>query len=187
MAVAKNEILRNFFAWHIYVWGMPQGPSTKVKIENHRMVLFDSSNEASWCTDYNAKKLELISMNVLEKMRLDRQKGPTKFEPFYSFSWFFPKWYLKQSKFLHHCTQCIKTLHISLQTPYEHEQFWKKSGKTTIRVQFFWTFLTVKSYFFKNGPSKWFRGGLSATPRGWTGQKPFSKCLSWTLRHSPSI
>ena len=148
----------------------------------------------------------------------DLQKGQTKIDPFYSFSWFFPKWYLKQSKFLHHCTQWIKTLHISLQTPYEHKQFWKKSGKTTIRVQFFGTFLTVKSYFFKNGLSKWilffcvaisasrrfiwaikrhypmifnfhfskggpfwFRGGLSATPRGLTGQKRFSKCFSGTL------
>ena len=96
--------------------------------------------------------------------------------------------------------------------------------KTVKRVTFCWTFLTVKSHFFKNGLSKWvlvfcvaisasrcfiwaikrhypmifnfhfskegpfwFRGGLSATRRGWTGQKPFSKCFSWTLWHSQCI
>ena len=160
----------------------------------------------------------------LKKWDLTVKKVQQNLNLFTVFSWFFPKWYLKQSKFLHHCTQWIKTLHISLQTPYEHEQFKKKSGKTTIRVQFCWTFSMVKSYFFKNGPSKWvlffalqsvhqdasfelsngtiwwfsiftlvrrgpfwFRGGLSATPRGWTGQKWFSKCFSWTLWHSPCI
>ena len=67
------------------------------------------------------------------------------------FSWFFPEWYLKQSKFLHHCTQWIETLHISLQTPYEHEPFWKKSGKTTIFLDVF----DGQVSFFKNGPG-WF-------------------------------
>ena len=32
--------------------------------------------------------------------------------------------------------------------------FWKKSGKTVKNVNFCWTFWTVKSHFFKNGPSK---------------------------------
>ena len=160
----------------------------------------------------------------LKKWDLTIKKVQKKLDPFCSFSRFFPKWYLKQCKFLYKWTQWIKTNHISLQTPYEHEQFWKKSGKTTLRVQFFWTFLTVKSYFFKNGPSKWvlvfciaisasrrliwaikqhypmifnfhfskggpfwFRGGPSATPRGWSGQKRFLKCFSWILWHSPCV
>ena len=33
--------------------------------------------------------------------------------------------------------------------------FWKKSGKTVKRVNFFGTFWMVKSYFFKNGSAKW--------------------------------
>ena len=159
------------------------------------------------------KKLDLTVKNVRKNLTL-----------FTVFPDFFPKWYLKQSKFLYNWTQWITRLHVSLQTPYEHEQFWKKSGKTTIRVQFFRTFFTVKSHFFRNGSSKWvlvfcvaisaprrfiwaikqhypmifnfqfskggpfwLRGGLSATPRGWTGQKRFLKCFSWTLWHSPCI
>ena len=64
---------------------------------------------------------------------------------------------------------------------YEHEQFWrKKSGKTRIRVQFFWCFLAVKSYFFKNGPSKWvlvFWVAISASRR-----------FIWAIkRHYPMI
>ena len=150
-------------------------------------------------------------------MRLDRQKGPTKFEPFYSFFLIFSKMVLKTK-------QVSSSLHsVDQDTSYKPSNtLWtwtvlkKKSGKITIRVQFFWTFLMVKSYFFKNSPSKWVvvfciaisaskrfiwaikrhypmifhfhfsRWGLSATPRGWTGQKQFSKCLSWTLRHFPS-
>ena len=73
----------------------------------------------------------------LKKWDLTVKKVQQNLNLFTVFSWFFPKWYLKQSKFLHHCTQWIKTLHISLQTPYEHEPFWKKSGKTIIRVHFF--------------------------------------------------
>ena len=47
------------------------------------------------------------------------------------------------------------TLHKSIQTTYKHDQFWKKQEKLEKNVQFCWTFLTVKSYFFKNGPAKW--------------------------------
>ena len=120
-------------------------------------MLFNSSNEASWCTDCNPKNQNSFWWTVLKKMRLDHKEGPTKLDPFYSFSWFFPppKWYLKKSKFLYNGTQWIERLHTSLQTPYEHERFWNKSRKTRIRVHFFWSFLTVKSYFFKNGPSEW--------------------------------
>ena len=113
----KNQ---GFFAWHLYAWGMPWGPRktlrkpflaspspwgsaqtpskskesplTKVKIENHQIVLFDSSNEASWWTDCNAKKTRpFFQCTVLEIMRLDRQKGRTKFGPFYSFFLIFSK------------------------------------------------------------------------------------------------
>jgi hypothetical protein len=76
----------------------------------------------------------VFQWTVLEKMKLDRQKGPTKFEPFYSFfPDFFLKWYLKQSKFLHHCTQWIKTLHISLM---KMNSFEKNQEKMKVKIRF---------------------------------------------------
>ena len=209
----EEKHFKNRF-WPVHPLGVALGPLSKVKIENHRIVLFDSSNEASWCTDCNAIKTRThFNGPFLKKWNLTVKKVQQNLNLFtVFFSRFFPKCYLKQSKFLHHCTQWIKHL-------MNMNSFEKNQEKTTIRVQFFWTFLTVKSYFFKNGPSKrvlvfcvaisasrrfiwaikrhypmifnfhfsWFRGGLSATPRGWTGQKLFSKCFSWTLWHSPSI
>ena len=57
-------------------------------------MLFDSSNEASWCTDCNAKNQNSFRWTVLEKIRLDRQKGPKKLDPNCSFSWFFSKLFM---------------------------------------------------------------------------------------------
>ena len=72
----------------------PPLPKWKVKIENHRIVPFDSSNEASWCTDCNAKNQSSFRWTVPEKMRLDRNKGPKKLDPNCSFSRFFSKLFM---------------------------------------------------------------------------------------------
>ena len=44
------------------------------KKENHCMGVFDSSNEASGCTDYNAKNLNFLQCTVAEK----NKKNPKK-------------------------------------------------------------------------------------------------------------
>ena len=44
------------------------------KNENHRMGVFDSSNEASGCTDYNAKNLNSLQCTVAEKIKKNPQK-----------------------------------------------------------------------------------------------------------------
>ena len=48
-------------------------------------------------------------------------------------------------------------------------------------------YLMIFNFHFSKGGPFWFRGGQSATPRGWTGQIRFSKCFSWTLQHFPYI
>ena len=49
----------------------------KWKIYNHCLILmFDSSNEASWCTDYNTKKPKLFSINPRRKKIDECRKGP---------------------------------------------------------------------------------------------------------------
>ena len=75
-----------------YPWGSAQtppkskgSPLSKVKIDNYLLVPFDTSNEASLCTDCNAKNQNSFWRTVLEKIWLDRQKGPTKLDPNCSF------------------------------------------------------------------------------------------------------
>ena len=57
---------------------------------------------------------------------------------------------------------CEGLYKVSLSTEFNYKEtgfvlstILKKSGKTVKMVQFFWTFLTVKSHFFKNGSLKW--------------------------------
>ena len=47
------------------------------------------------------------------------------------------------------------TLYLSLQTPYEHNRFWRKKLEKLKKESTFWIFLSVKSHFLKNGQSKW--------------------------------
>ena len=48
----------------------------KPKNENHHMRVFDSSNEAFWCTDYNAKNPSALQSPVLEKIKKNCPKWP---------------------------------------------------------------------------------------------------------------
>ena len=115
-------------------------------------MLFDGSNEASWCTDYNAKKNKnSFWWTVFEKIRFFPPKCPNKMGLFcHSFSRFFPKWYKKKhGQFLLHWTKWIQPLHISLQTPYEHDKFWKKSDKLQKESNFFGPFCWSSIIFSK--------------------------------------
>ena len=91
----------------------------KSKNENHHMREFDSSNEAFWCTDYNAKNPSALQSPVLKKK--SRKIAPndyfSKIRIFCTFSWFFKKWELAESWGFLRCNQFIKTLHLSYQTP----------------------------------------------------------------------
>ena len=49
-------------------------PHYMAKNENHASGLFDSLNEAFWCTDYNAKNLSSLRSPISEKIRKIRQK-----------------------------------------------------------------------------------------------------------------
>ena len=91
----------------------------KPKNENHHMGVFDSSNEAFWCTDYNAKNPSALRSPILEKIKKNRPKWPFfKNDHFFcAFSWFLKKWDLAESWGFLRCNQCIKTLHLSYQTP----------------------------------------------------------------------
>ena len=62
-------------------------PHYMAKNENHARVLFDSLNEAFWCSDYNAKNLSSLRSSISEKIRKVRQKWP--FFQKWPFLWFF--------------------------------------------------------------------------------------------------
>ena len=179
MAVAKNEKLRNFWPdiyMHEECHKVQGKPLQKRFLTVHPLGVALNQN----CPPLLKWKLKIIKWCCLiaQMKRLDAliatQKTGTNFDaPFLKkldltvkkvqkncshFTVLFlispPKWYLKQSQFLYYWTQWIKTLHISLQTPYEHEQFWKKIRKNYNKGQFFVDLFTVISHSFKNGSSK---------------------------------
>ena len=55
------------------VWKFPK-THYKPKNENHHMGVFDSSNEAFWCTDYNAKNRSSLRGPISLKIKKRRQK-----------------------------------------------------------------------------------------------------------------
>ena len=63
------------------------------KNENHASPLFDSLNEAFWCTDHNAKNLSSLQSPISEKNQEKPQKMGIfeKIIIFGVFSWFFQK------------------------------------------------------------------------------------------------
>ena len=138
--------------WALFFKNCPS--LTKVKNENCWMATFDSLKEASCHTDCNAKNQKSFRWTIFEKIRLDRQKSPKKLEIFFQFFLFFSK-LIMFIGFFNAYMKCHDPL-----SSFQQKlamwcvPFWKNSGKTEKRVQFFWTFWTVKSYFFKNGPSK---------------------------------
>ena len=91
----------------------------KSKNENHCMGLFDSWNEAFWCTDYNAKKNPaLCKVPFWKKSRKIAKNYHFQKLPFFgAFSLFLNKWDLPESWGFLRYYQCIKTLHLSYQTP----------------------------------------------------------------------
>ena len=66
----------------------------KPKNENHRMGVFDSSNEALWCTDYNAKNPSSLRSPIPEKIKKNGPKLPffQKLPFFAVFLDFFRNW-----------------------------------------------------------------------------------------------
>ena len=88
------------------------------KNENNANGLFDSLNEAFWCTDHNAKNLSSLWSPISEKIRKNIQKMDIfeKMVIFGGFSYFFQKWDFAESWGFLRCNQCIKTLHLSYQT-----------------------------------------------------------------------
>ena len=139
-----------------------------MKNENCRIVTFDSLKEASWCTDCNAKNQNSFGWTIFEKMRLDRQKSPKKFNYFSSFLWLFFK-----NDHVYRLFECFyevswSTEFNSTETSHVLCTILEKNGKNFKMGQFFWTFWMVKSHFFKNYPSKWvlvFCVAISASTR----------------------
>ena len=127
-----------------------------MKNENCRIVTFDSLKEASWCTDCNAKNQNSFRWTIFEKMRLNRQKSPKKYNCFSSFSRLFSKIIMFRG-----CLNAFMKCHGPLSSIQQKLSMWyvpfwrKKMGKTVKKGYFFWTFWTVKLHFFKNCSSKW--------------------------------
>ena len=75
-------------------------PHYNPKNLNHCMGVFDSSNEASGCTDHNAKNLNSLQCAVAEKIKKKTKKfREKKFKNnrFWWFSWFFQQRYIFRS------------------------------------------------------------------------------------------
>ena len=124
------------------------------------MATFDSLKEASWCTDCNAKNQNSFRQAIFEKNRLDRQKSPKKLNYFWSFSWFFKKLII----FLD-CLNAFMKCHdplISIQHKLAmcYLPFWKKSGKTVKKGQFFLDLLDGQVAFFQKWSIKMSSGFL---------------------------
>ena len=130
-------------------------PPWKSENENCRMATFDSLKEASWCTDCNAENHNSFRWTIFKKMQLYCLISPKKLTLFFIFSQFFSKLIMFIG-----CLNAFMKCHdplISIQQKQAmcYVPSWKKMGKTVKKVIFFWIFLTVKSHFFKNYPSKW--------------------------------
>ena len=66
------------------------------------------------------------------------------------FSRFFQKWFITQVKFLLHCSQWIKTLHICFQTPYKNYLFWNNQEKWQKGTPFLEPLWWSSLFFFKS-------------------------------------
>ena len=93
-------------------------------LKNGLKTVFDSSKEASWCTDYNAKTPSSLESTVTEKIKNNLQKYPflTKNAQngiFFRFLFIFSETVLcKELGFLR-CIQCIKVLLSSYQNSFQ--------------------------------------------------------------------
>ena len=128
---------------HVYTFSL-----TKVKNINHRIVAFDSFKEASWCTDCNAKKTELLVMDHFWK----------KLGSFCRFSWFISKFIMFIGCFNAYmkCHDPLSSFQQNLAVFYEPflEKIWKNC-KQKRRKFFCGIFYTIHVSLKKNGPLKW--------------------------------
>ena len=123
------------------------------------------------------------------------------------FQIFFLKWYIKRGKFFcielsgsSHFIQAFKH-HMSMNSSKKNQKNYKKGSNFFVvkshflknspskwvlffcvaisaSIRFIWAIKQHYPMIFHFPFSKdWFRGGLSATPRGWTGQRRFSNCF----------
>ena len=87
--------------------------------------MIDSSNEAFWCTDYNAKKTQTLCIVAFRK----KSRKIAQNDNFSKNSWCFFLTFLEMGPcrelcFFSRCNQCIKTLNLSYQTcPYNDFHF----------------------------------------------------------------
>ena len=95
------------------------------------MGVFDSSNEAFWCTDYNAKNPTSLQGPISKK----NQEKPQKIVIFEKWLFltifldFLQNGTLQRAGIFLRCIQCIKTLHLIYQTPpYDDFYFLGKKG-----------------------------------------------------------
>ena len=112
----------------VKIWALPT-----ILMKNGKIVRkdeFDSSKEASWCTERNAKNRSTQQWKVSEKIKKNPQKllFLTKIAKsgnfFKSFSWLFQKPYFVESLGFLRCIQCIKALLLS----YQNQLFWQFYG-----------------------------------------------------------
>ena len=108
----------NFCCW-IYIFFISkliffkQTPPLYGKNKNYASELFDSLNEALWCTDHNANNLSSLRSPISEKIK----KKPQKMGIFEKMSFLpdFPDFFrnetLQRAEVFLRCNQCIKTLH----------------------------------------------------------------------------
>ena len=69
------------YGWNICFGVLARSPRSHVRNfwpPLNLILVFDSSKEASWCTDYNTTNQNSFQWTILEKVRLDRQRGPQK-------------------------------------------------------------------------------------------------------------
>ena len=125
------------------------------------ITVFDSSKEASGCTERNTKNPSSWRSMVSEKIKKYLYKNvfggfSQKCYFFKGYSWFFPKPFFVKSWGFLHCGQCIRTLLLSYQRPFfdifynfyhegdpgdlgrpknwQHPQKWPKSENKSIFV-----------------------------------------------------
>ena len=113
----------------------------KVKNESLQIVMLNSLKEASWCTDCNAKKPELILMNHFWKNETCKNIQKSWIFFFLNFWWFLTKLIM----FIGWLNAFVKRhdplIPIQQKLAMCYVPFWKKMGKTVKKGWFLWDFL----------------------------------------------
>ena len=122
---------------------------------NHWLVLFNSTNEASGCTDYNAKKMNSIQWPFAKKIRFNCPRGPKKIpfllvvpDFFQNCWWLWGVWRLIWSVFIH-------WVQFKENWPCLMYCFWKNLEKWLNGYNFWGAPRVLRNFFLlQNGPSK---------------------------------